>query len=250
MATPWEDALAAASSIAAPIAWRRRLAATIRTAADAMVAAVMTCPPAYWLRIQYDTEPERYQRIMDRINSDFLARIETAGEDWRMALREHGVVYAPLLVAQHRALADELRSTLLTPEGFNGWLVASFASRDRLLLGFAVVGTRDDDEAALARLREPLTEVAARAAITLETTIELAQGCGVIVPALETSRPPLTPRELQIADLVAQGYSNANVAARLDLSANTVGVHVRKIYRKLGVHSRVELSDALHRRRA
>jgi DNA-binding NarL/FixJ family response regulator len=40
------------------------------------------------------------------------------------------------------------------------------------------------------------------------------------------------------------------VAARRALSANTVGVHVRKIYRKLGVHSRVELSDALHRRRA
>jgi DNA-binding NarL/FixJ family response regulator len=113
-----------------------------------------------------------------------------------------------------------------------------------------VVGTRDGDEAALARLRAPLTELVARAAVTLETTLELAVGCGVIVPALDDAHPMLTPRELQIADLVAQGYSNVNVAARLALSANTVGVHVRKIYRKLGVHSRVELSDAIHRRRA
>lgn len=246
----WEEACGAASSIAGPSEWRRRLATATMAAADAITVSVMTCPPAYWQRIQYDTVPPRYQPIIERIDNDFRPRIEAAGEDWRAALRRHGPVYAPLEAAAERGLADELRRSLLTPAGIDGWLTGYFVAKDQRLLGFVVVGTRDPDVDALARLREPLTEVATRAATTLETAMELAQGCGVIVPDLDDTSTPLTPRELQIADLVAQGYSNANVAARLDLSANTVGVHVRKIYRKLGVHSRVELNEALQRRRA
>lgn len=248
MGSSWEEASAAARSIAAPVG--RRLATTIREAADALVVSVMTCPPAYWQRIQSDTVPDRYQAIIDRISAHFIPRVEAAGEDWRFALRRFGLVYAPLSSVEHRPLADELRRTLLAPEGIDGWLVGYFVSRAQLLLGFIVVGTRDPDPVALDRVREPLTTVVRQAGTTLETTLELAGGCGVIVPALDAARHPLTPREQQIADLVAQGYSNVNVAARLALSANTVGVHVRKIYRKLGVHSRIELSDALQRWRA
>ncbi|HRE89647.1 MAG TPA: LuxR C-terminal-related transcriptional regulator [Myxococcota bacterium] len=52
----------------------------------------------------------------------------------------------------------------------------------------------------------------------------------------------LTPRERQIATLLTEGCSNLNVASHLAISEQTVAVHVRAIYRKLGVHSRVELT--------
>lgn len=51
---------------------------------------------------------------------------------------------------------------------------------------------------------------------------------------------PLTEREAEILQLVAKGLSFAEVGVTLDISAHTVVAHVKKIYRKLSVHSRGE----------
>ncbi|WP_378739467.1 AAA family ATPase [Nocardia brasiliensis] len=53
----------------------------------------------------------------------------------------------------------------------------------------------------------------------------------------------LTPQELQIVRLAAQGMSNRDIAAQLFLSPRTVGHHLYKAYPKLGVLSRGELAD-------
>ena len=55
----------------------------------------------------------------------------------------------------------------------------------------------------------------------------------------------LTPQELRIARLVADGASNKDVAARLFLSPRTVEYHLYKAYPKLGVSSRTELARAV-----
>ncbi|KAA9134829.1 helix-turn-helix transcriptional regulator [Microbacterium caowuchunii] len=55
----------------------------------------------------------------------------------------------------------------------------------------------------------------------------------------------LTPRELEIARLIAQGASNRDVAARLVVSERTVDNHLYRIFRKLGITSRSELAGLL-----
>jgi len=49
---------------------------------------------------------------------------------------------------------------------------------------------------------------------------------------------PLSERELEVLQLVAEGLTNREIAARLFLSPNTVKAHTRNLYGKLGVHSR------------
>ena len=47
----------------------------------------------------------------------------------------------------------------------------------------------------------------------------------------------LTSRERDVLRLIARGFTYARAAERLGLSAHTVASHVKKIYRKLDVHS-------------
>jgi DNA-binding CsgD family transcriptional regulator len=52
----------------------------------------------------------------------------------------------------------------------------------------------------------------------------------------------LTQTEARISDLVALGLTNIEVAERMFLSRHTVDFHLRQVFRKLQVNSRVELT--------
>jgi DNA-binding NarL/FixJ family response regulator len=58
------------------------------------------------------------------------------------------------------------------------------------------------------------------------------------MPAIEPN--PLSRRETEILSLLAKGLSYAEIGALLSISAHTVTQHIKKIYRKLSVHSRGE----------
>jgi DNA-binding NarL/FixJ family response regulator len=60
------------------------------------------------------------------------------------------------------------------------------------------------------------------------------------VAAPPTATEPLTPRELQVLQLVAQGLPNKGIARRLGISENTAKFHVASLCGKLGASSRTE----------
>jgi DNA-binding NarL/FixJ family response regulator len=64
---------------------------------------------------------------------------------------------------------------------------------------------------------------------------KLLQGGG------ERSRSVLTPREIEIVKMVAEGFGNREVAERLFISEGTVKTHLHTIYEKLGLKGRVQL---------
>ena len=56
----------------------------------------------------------------------------------------------------------------------------------------------------------------------------------------------LSDREADVMLLYAQGVTQARIAERLGISANTVHAHIKRIYAKCNVHSRQELLDLMH----
>ncbi len=71
-----------------------------------------------------------------------------------------------------------------------------------------------------------------------------ASGESIPEPA-RVPHQPLTPQELQIAQMAASGLSNRVIADRLFLSHRTVGAHLYRVFPKLGIVSRSELARAL-----
>jgi DNA-binding NarL/FixJ family response regulator len=52
----------------------------------------------------------------------------------------------------------------------------------------------------------------------------------------------MTPRELQIIELIGEGLSNKEIAQRLNIAAHTVKSHVRNVMEKLALHTRLQIA--------
>lgn len=124
-------------------------------------------------------------------------------------------------------------------------------SNVRLVL---LAGTDDHEivEAALTGGARAIVSKKAPMAQLLEAIRTAAHGAGWTPPRLEaqmTGRDEesqawasLTPRERDVAGLVAQGLPYKKVAEQLAISDHTVKNHLRSIYDKLDINSRVELA--------
>lgn len=122
--------------------------------------------------------------------------------------------------------------------------------------GYLLKGERDED--LLLNLRDllrggsPMSPLIARQVLNrmraLSGSSERERRPTASVASDEGDHVGLTRRESETLDLISRGYSYDEVAQELSMSANTVRHHIRSIYAKLGVHSKVAAVNEARRR--
>jgi len=71
-----------------------------------------------------------------------------------------------------------------------------------------------------------------------------------VQPRPASGWPALTRSEQKVARLIGSGYTNKAASEELGVSVNTIGTHLRAVFAKLGVRSRVQLTNVLHQQHA
>jgi DNA-binding CsgD family transcriptional regulator len=120
-------------------------------------------------------------------------------------------------------------------------------------LGLAVVVRTPESASILAS--SPSAEELMLAATPGKISVALAKiaGTSMRVEALQIAPDhtvvSLTPRQVQVADLLQDGLRNHEISERLGISPHTVRRHVEEILRRLGVANRTQAAADLRRRR-
>ena len=152
-----------------------------------------------------------------------LARPDPDGAVAAAAAAREAATDAPLA----SALARLAEGRALAAAGRRREAIEALAAAESALHGFGALRRRDEAARELRRL-----------------------GRRVVRSAPASPHGPLAPlsaREREIADLVAAGRTNREIAEQLVLSTRTIEAHLRNIYGKLGVRSRVELTRQAQR---
>jgi DNA-binding CsgD family transcriptional regulator len=154
-------------------------------------------------------------------------------------------VYRRLVCAQVAEASDDTEAALLDYQG----VIAAPAGLPPAALGTAEIGAARC-LAALFRLDEARKHVSAGRSLLgrwsgwrVDQLVAVEELLGMQDAASRAE--VLTPREREVALLIAEGLTNADLARRLHISPRTAAVHVSAILRKLGVSSRTEVGPAL-----
>jgi LuxR family transcriptional regulator, maltose regulon positive regulatory protein len=81
--------------------------------------------------------------------------------------------------------------------------------------------------------------------LSASSDTSLARRLGLRVPRGARPAAVLSPRESEVHELLAQGLTTEQIAGMLYISPSTTKVHIKHIYEKLGVRSRLEAARAL-----
>ncbi|MDL5351413.1 helix-turn-helix transcriptional regulator [Microbacterium sp. zg-YB36] len=175
----------------------------------------------------------------ESVAARFLAAARRKGQPWSLARAHRGTALAASDDRFERSFDAALVRHDQTLDRFE-------TARTRLAFGERLrrAGRRVD---ARVQLRAALAEFGdlgaqvwrAQAAAELTATGERVQQPQA--PALSA----LTPQELQVSVLLADGRTTREAAAALFLSPKTVEYHLRKVYTKLGIGSRAQLAEAI-----
>ncbi len=172
---------------------------------------------------------------------EFHQLCRTKGHSWALARAERTLGMLSDGEATDRHFATALKLHAQTPDTFE-------TARTLLAQGSSLRRRRRRREA-----REPLRAAVATfeglgAQLRAEQAAHELAATGEAVQRRGASRlTVLTAQERQIAELLCNGATTRQAAAALFLSPKTVEYHLRHVYTKLGVRSRVELSEALSR---
>jgi DNA-binding CsgD family transcriptional regulator/tetratricopeptide (TPR) repeat protein len=180
-------------------------------------------------------QPELGVNALGRLTEDATA----AGTDWGagVAARSRALLCEGAKAERlYREAVERLERTRLRPE----------LARAHLLYGeWLRREHRRVDARAQLRTAHEMFGAIGMEAFTERARRELAAtGETVRKRTVETSND-LTPHEMQIARLVCEGLSNAEIGARLFISPRTVEWHLHKVFEKLSVNSRTQLARVL-----
>jgi predicted ATPase/DNA-binding CsgD family transcriptional regulator len=147
-----------------------------------------------------------------------------------------------LLAVCAAALAEFERAAVLYGAGDKFWKIMN--APIQMGPGYAAI-RRSAGDAAREQLGEERYDAAYKhgLSLTLADAIAVARGERPADPGDGTPARPLTRRERQVADLVADGLGNRDIAERLYLSKRTVDSHLEHIFAKLGFSSRAQLTS-------
>ena len=178
-----------------------------------------------------DVAPSALERLLESADA--------SATDWGLgiAARSRALLSEREAAAESYAEAiDRLSRTRLRTE----------LARAHLLYGewLRRQGRRTDARTQLRTAHEMLDAIGMEAFAERARREPRATGQKVRKRTVET-RDELTPQEKQIARLARDGLSNPEIAARLFLSPRTVEWHLRKVFTKLAISSRMGLHDAL-----
>jgi DNA-binding CsgD family transcriptional regulator len=168
-----------------------------------------------------------------------LEACSVAPTDWAFGIEARSRALlsdGPAADALYREAIERLGRTRLRPE----------LARSHLLYGewLRRANRRGDARAQLRAAHDHFMAVGMEAFAERARGELLATGEQVRKRTVET-RDDLTAQERQIARLARDGLSNPEIGARLFLSPRTVEWHLRKVFAKLGIHSRRELAKVL-----
>lgn len=248
MSDRWHRAMEAASAILPPESWRATLAHALWDTGEVALAGVFTCAPRHLLGAEAAHAPMEYSELAQRSFVErFLPRLERGGYGSGLANAIRGEVYAPFETSpRDEALVARVSRELLAPVGARGMLNVFLLDNASEVIGWISLLTFGDSRDALQECGGKLGTVARYAEATLRHAVDLAAACGAKRPTpAPFSLSLLSARELEVVDLIAQGLSDLNIAERLHISEDTVGSHLRRIFLKLGVHTRVELATQI-----
>lgn len=161
-----------------------------------------------------------------------------SGTDWALgvAARSQAQLDGPRTEELYREALDRLGRTDLRVE----------SARARLLYGewLRRAGRRVDARAQLRSAYDAFTAMGMEA-FADRARHELGATGEIVHRQTMDAQPELTEQELHIARLAANGLTNAEIASELFISPRTVEWHIRKVFTKLRLNTRRQLSEAL-----
>jgi two-component system, NarL family, nitrate/nitrite response regulator NarL len=139
------------------------------------------------------------------------------------------------IVRKLRNTHPEVRAVLLLDSADRAWVIDAFRA------GAKGIFCRDDSLGSLCRCIQSV-QMGQTWASSEQIGSVLDAFARVAPPALpDKAKAPLSRREREVAELVAEGFSNREISAQLGLSQHTIKNYLFHIYEKLGMSSRVDL---------
>lgn len=199
----------------------------------------------------------------DRTVLQFVQHALALRPDWRLV--GHSATYSHARVMAPNSLADVYLVDLGLPDGRGEDMLRllTLTKPEAELLVFTVFG---DESRLVHALQSGATGYVLKGcndAELIEAIEQICAGGAPISPLLarlllkqlrnhvpaqaadsDTADPALSERETAVLKLVAQGYVNREIASRLGIGTATVSTHIKNLYRKLAVHTRVQVVRA------